>query len=365
MASYQHSRHPFHPMYLSPDSGIEHHSGPEAGASLPASLALTLPTQGTKTEWFPSSPASIHHFVQPSPLRLQLDLGCYYPWCFCTSRSMDDQTVRPATVRPQDLHRRQTDPSLCCENMFSHESAIPSSYQYAEALSYDDFELVLTPENMSREQTAQLTQDDNWSFLKSPVFEYCPSTVTSEPTPRTWTYESFSDLSLPVLPRFDPVGGMHGMLLKDEDEVWQSSFDSTTTSYFAENSQAACSIEDLEDPDFKVEPYRKGRQPTARGHARHTCPACHKVFSRTFNYNAHLDTHTPDIFRPRPYHCSYCQAGFRRPTDLKRHEKSVSRVSFLFCWKFLAEIWQKHSDVRDYYCKHCNKSFSRKDGVNR
>ncbi|KAL9051801.1 MAG: hypothetical protein Q9162_005795 [Coniocarpon cinnabarinum] len=57
---------------------------------------------------------------------------------------------------------------------------------------------------------------------------------------------------------------------------------------------------------------------------RYFCPFCGKPVARTYNYNTHLQTHDP--YRQRPFQCTKpnCQKSFYRPTDLKRHDQSVS-----------------------------------------
>lgn len=69
------------------------------------------------------------------------------------------------------------------------------------------------------------------------------------------------------------------------------------------------------------------REATSEDEASYFCKICDRGFARRYNYISHLSTH--DQHRPRPWTCTRqdCSKSFRRATDLKRHEHSVSRSS--------------------------------------
>ncbi|KAI9244660.1 hypothetical protein BY458DRAFT_466677 [Sporodiniella umbellata] len=69
---------------------------------------------------------------------------------------------------------------------------------------------------------------------------------------------------------------------------------------------------------------------------------CGKPFTRSYNLNSHMKTHTRD----RPHTCSDCGRTFSRLHDKKRHQKL-------------------HWDIRPYKCTQCQKSFARMDALNR
>ena len=48
----------------------------------------------------------------------------------------------------------------------------------------------------------------------------------------------------------------------------------------------------------------------------HACPECNKVFTKRFNYERHLATHT-DI---KAYSCRYCSKTFNQSSNCKSHE---------------------------------------------
>jgi len=58
------------------------------------------------------------------------------------------------------------------------------------------------------------------------------------------------------------------------------------------------------------------------------CDTCGKLFQRSYNLKAHLETHDPH--RVQPHVCQYlgCDKRFVRRTDLLRHEQSVGRLAW-------------------------------------
>ena len=69
---------------------------------------------------------------------------------------------------------------------------------------------------------------------------------------------------------------------------------------------------------------RGKRHKTTPEEANHECPICGKLFGRTYNFKAHMETHDPS--RNYPHECPVegCGKRFVRKTDLKRHQDSVS-----------------------------------------
>lgn len=78
-----------------------------------------------------------------------------------------------------------------------------------------------------------------------------------------------------------------------------------------------------------------------------TVDGCGKLFNRSYNYRAHMETHDAD--RVHPFICALpeCKKRFRRKTDLQRHHQSV------------------HLKERSHQCEYCGRFFSRKDTLGR
>ena len=73
---------------------------------------------------------------------------------------------------------------------------------------------------------------------------------------------------------------------------------------------------------------RKRRRMSTPARASYFCHICGRGFSRNYNLQIHLPTHTPD--RPKQWPCAWtgCDKVFTRRTDLVRHEKCVSASRF-------------------------------------
>ncbi|KAF9350869.1 hypothetical protein BGX26_011008 [Mortierella sp. AD094] len=69
---------------------------------------------------------------------------------------------------------------------------------------------------------------------------------------------------------------------------------------------------------------------------------CTKSFSRPYNLNSHVKTHT----NQRPFRCDYCDRQFARLHDKNRHERL-------------------HRGVRPFACDRCQHHFARTDALNR
>lgn len=74
---------------------------------------------------------------------------------------------------------------------------------------------------------------------------------------------------------------------------------------------------------------------------------CGKLFSRSYNYKAHLETHSNNREYPFPCQVSGCSKRFVRKTDLQRHHASV------------------HEKSRTHQCDFCSRFFARKDTLRR
>ncbi|KAI0518570.1 hypothetical protein F5B22DRAFT_71228 [Xylaria bambusicola] len=96
-------------------------------------------------------------------------------------------------------------------------------------------------------------------------------------------------------------------------------------------------------------PKRQARKLTSKDEANFQCEVegCGKLFSRSYNYKAHMETH--DKKREYPFVCTYedCNKKFVRKTDLQRHHQSV------------------HMKEKNHKCDYCGRHFARKDTLRR
>jgi hypothetical protein len=94
---------------------------------------------------------------------------------------------------------------------------------------------------------------------------------------------------------------------------------------------------------------RQPRKLTTKEDANFQChiKGCGKLFGRSYNYKAHMETH--DSSREYPFPCTLkdCNKKFVRKTDLQRHHQSV------------------HMKQRNHRCDYCSRLFARKDTLRR
>lgn len=93
-------------------------------------------------------------------------------------------------------------------------------------------------------------------------------------------------------------------------------------------------------------PRRSTRKLTTKDEANYQCE-CGKLFSRSYNYKAHLETHDEKREYNFPCLVNSCDKKFVRKTDLARHHQSV------------------HTKERNHTCEYCSRAFSRRDTLKR
>ena len=91
------------------------------------------------------------------------------------------------------------------------------------------------------------------------------------------------------------------------------------------------------------------RRMTTKEEANYQChyDGCGKLFSRSYNYKAHLETHDKNRAYSFPCPVKDCNKKFVRKTDLQRHNASV------------------HLKERSHKCQYCGRPFARKDTLRR
>lgn len=113
-------------------------------------------------------------------------------------------------------------------------------------------------------------------------------------------------------------------------------------------SQDRSPSQDLRRPSV-VARTRGPRKLTTKEDANFQCrvKGCGKLFGRSYNYKAHLETHDADREYPFPCTVDNCTKKFVRKTDLQRHNQSV------------------HMKQRNHKCDYCSRFFARKDTLRR
>jgi hypothetical protein len=107
--------------------------------------------------------------------------------------------------------------------------------------------------------------------------------------------------------------------------------------------------QDAARPYRITRPRRAPRRLTTREEANFQCEVkgCGKLFSRSYNFKAHMETHDEKREYPFPCLVEDCDKRFVRKTDLQRHHQSV------------------HMKERSHRCDYCARLFARKDTLRR
>lgn len=123
------------------------------------------------------------------------------------------------------------------------------------------------------------------------------------------------------------------------------SYHERATSFDSASSQSKAARRSHDDGT----PVRPQRRLTSKEDANFQCAirGCGKLFSRSYNYKAHMETHDTGRVYPFPCPIEDCNKQFVRKTDLQRHHQSV------------------HEKQRNHQCDFCNKLFARKDTLRR
>ncbi|KAH8159049.1 hypothetical protein CIB48_g9198 [Xylaria polymorpha] len=191
----------------------------------------------------------------------------------------------------------------------------------------------------------------------APALSYAPSPLASMPSrspdPNS-SRHSLSYHSTSPMPRIKLEGGHD---YSSGGELSQYPSPRSSHALMAEpgsyGSQAGSSgyLSDAQSGSRKVitGAKRQTRKLTSKEEANFQCEVegCGKLFSRSYNYKAHMETH--DKKREYPFSCTFedCNKKFVRKTDLQRHHQSV------------------HMKEKNHKCDYCGRLFARKDTLRR
>jgi len=172
--------------------------------------------------------------------------------------------------------------------------------------------------------------------------DYSPVEVSHYPSPRS--------IHAPYVSEPGPYPATPSTFLGDvQAQSWPRphEYDAPQT-YYHEATNAASAF--MADRRMRVNrPRRAPRRLTTKEEANFQCEVkgCGKLFSRSYNFKAHMETH--DEKREYPFPCSVndCNKKFVRKTDLQRHHQSV------------------HMKERNHKCDYCSRLFARKDTLRR
>lgn len=231
--------------------------------------------------------------------------------------------------RPTEMSLAPVSPSLSV--VASHRSSFssaPASETYSHPESYP---LLQPPTNMGI--PLEWTSDSNACLA-----------ITAPQT--TCSVLANSSSSYPV-----SVGNtfFHGQGGAGWPEVEASPSSHASLSHAAPNETFQYEKEERKGPPSSIARTRTSRQTTKPEDANYQCKVkgCGKLFSRSYNFKAHMETHDSSRVYPFPCPLQDCSKKFVRKTDLQRHHQSV------------------HMKERNFRCDLCSRHFARKDTLRR
>lgn len=211
-----------------------------------------------------------------------------------------------ASSAPWDLPARNFFSSATEEQNFrhlseysasTHQSCQSSPYAHSEGYVPSD-----TSPFIKTEETPDWVRERNEMFSNPALADDSPSVTPADLLTKTGMSQSFRSTETLLLP--GPV--QDAPYLKAEKCVSEQPSTGKTSS--------------SDNVPFHERQKRGYTQPE---NANCACERCGRLFQRSYNLKAHMETHDPN--RTFPHECQYedCEKRFKRKTDLLRHEQSV------------------------------------------
>lgn len=250
---------------------------------------------------------------------------------------------------------------------FAHyEPNMHASYSHELYSSHPSQAPVLsssTPPSMSSGVPRSPDPNSRHAFGYSHSVSPIPRIKMENPNAMTADYGSGAELTQYPSPRsaqslpleagsYGSTAGSSGYLSDVPSGSWpKSEYPSLESDQFYAGPSASGAAYSHDRRQLRV-PRAQRRQPrklTTKEEANFQCEVkgCGKLFSRSYNFKAHMETH--DEKREYPFPCTVpdCNKKFVRKTDLQRHNQSV------------------HMKEKNHRCDYCGRMFARKDTLRR
>jgi hypothetical protein len=324
--------------YRSTDSLPAHglYSCPMPGSTVESSPALQAQAPTDTNTW---STASINHHISPraaqtAPVALPAEYDPFAPFHppVTASYAHDIYATQPAdlTALPQSPV-----PSRTTSQRSSFSSA-PASEVYNQASSIHSY----TPQ-IKMEDHSDFVTGSEGIIMNSPQMSHSLLVTSSNAYPGSIEATFYQDQAT--------LGWSKVEYPPSQDLPSISTLPIPLYERRSESHEQPAKPHDHRRIPSTIVRTRQPRRLTTKEDANFQChvKGCGKLFGRSYNFKAHMETH--DASREYPFPCPLkdCTKKFVRKTDLQRHHQSV------------------HMKQRNHRCDYCSRFFARKDTLRR